>query len=101
MVQRSDHSRNAPWVFEADEPFRTFATLELLATLCCLVTFPRDPGQVNPEAPRAFLTLGGSTDNLGNKFVVAKLQTTMYPLVCVLMEIAASLHQAGEGLDLQ
>ncbi|CAE8672430.1 unnamed protein product [Polarella glacialis] len=92
---------NAPWVFEAGEPFRTIATLELLATLCCLVAFLRVPGPVNAEEPRALLTLGGSTDNLGNKFVVAKLQTTKYPLVCVLMEIAAMLHQAGEGLDLQ
>ncbi|CAE8658280.1 unnamed protein product, partial [Polarella glacialis] len=92
---------NAPWVFEAGEPFRTIATLELLATLCCLVAFPRGPGPGNTEEPRALLTLGGSTDNLGNKFVVAKLQTTKYPLVCVLMEIAAMLHQAGEGLDLQ
>jgi hypothetical protein len=92
---------NAPWVFEAGEPFRTIATLELLATLCCLVAFPRLSEQALPEEPRALLTLGGSTDNLGNKFVVAKLQTTKYPLVCVLMEIAAMLHQAGEGLDLQ
>ncbi|CAE8650998.1 unnamed protein product [Polarella glacialis] len=92
---------NAPWVFEAGDPFRTIATLELLATLCCLVAFLRVPGPVNVEEPRALLTLGGSTDNLGNKFVVAKLQTTKYPLVCVLMEIAAMLHQAGEGLDLQ
>ncbi|CAE8726071.1 unnamed protein product [Polarella glacialis] len=92
---------NAPWVFEAGEPFRTIATLELLATLCCLVAFPRDPSLARPEEPRALLTLGGSTDNLGNKFVVSKLQTTKYPLVCVLMEIAALLHQAGESLDLQ
>jgi hypothetical protein len=92
---------NAPWVFEAGEPFRTIATLELLATLCCLVAFPRDSSIARPEEPRALLTLGGSTDNLGNKFVVSKLQTTKYPLVCVLMEIAALMHQAGESLDLQ
>ncbi|CAE8655766.1 unnamed protein product [Polarella glacialis] len=64
---------NAPWVFEAGEPFRTIATLELLATLCCLVAFPRDSSIARPEEPRALLTLGGSTDNLGNKFVADQL----------------------------
>ena len=87
---------NAPWVFEAGEPYRVIAALELLATLCCVVAFP--PEKVGSCV--GSITISGTTDNLGNKAVVARLMTTKYPLVAVLMELAAQLLQRGLALDL-
>ena len=87
---------NAPWVFEAGEPFRVIAALELLATLCCIVAFP----PVKVEASDGRLTLSGTTDNLGNKAVGSRLMTTKFPLVAVLMELTAQLLQRGQALEL-
>ena len=87
---------NAPWVFESGEPFRVIAALELLATLCCLVAFPPE----GEEGMVGSLTISGTTDNLGNKSVVARLLTTKFPLVAVLMELAAQLMHRGQVLEL-
>ena len=87
---------NAPWVFESGEPFRVIAALELLATLCCVVAFPPEV----EDARAGSLTISGTTDNLGNKAVVSRLMTTKYPLVAVLMELAAQLLQRGQMLNL-
>lgn len=82
---------NAPWVFQAGEPFRVIAALELLATLCCILAFSESDGTV---------TLSGITDNRGNSCVTARMMTTKYPLVCVLMEIAAQLMHRKDNLSL-
>ena len=87
---------NAPWVFESGEPFRVIAALELLATLCCVVAFsPEKMGSGTGS-----LTISGTTDNLGNKAVVARLMTTKFPLVAVLMELSAQLLKRGLALEL-
>ena len=52
------------------------------------------------DASVGSLTLSGTTDNLGNKSVVSRLMTTKYPLVAVLMELAAQLMRRGQGLEL-
>ena len=44
--------------------------------------------------------MSGTTDNLGNKSVVARLMTTKFPLVAVLMELTAQLLQQGQMLEL-
>ena len=83
-------------MFESGEPFRVIAALELLATLCCVVAFTPEE-----KAPCVgSLTISGTTDNLGNKAVVARLMTTKFPLVAVLMELTAQLMQRGLELDL-
>ena len=88
---------NAPWVFDSGEPFRVIAALELLGTLACVVAFPVEK---RPEGI-AKLTLGGTTDNMGNRDAVSKLSTTKFPLSAVLMELAAQLHQRGLAMELQ
>jgi hypothetical protein len=88
--------QNAPWVFDFGEPFRVIAALGLLATLACVVA----EGDGTVAGGHVNLTLGGTTDNMGNRDAVAKFGTTKYPLVCVLMELAAQLHQRGCALEL-
>ena len=50
---------------------------------------------VGRKAGRGTLTIPGSTDNRGNSFVSAKLLTTKFPLVVILMEVAAQCHERG------
>jgi hypothetical protein len=86
--------QGSPWVFAAGESFRAIASLELLATLCCLIAFDlkdHTSGQISCAA---------GTDNLGNRYVVSKLMTTKFPLVAVLMEVAATLQEKGAHLVL-
>ena len=52
---------NAPWIFEAGEAYRSIATLELLATLFCLVAFGIPNNTAGP------MRFSGGTDNLGNR----------------------------------
>jgi hypothetical protein len=84
----------SPWVFAAGESYRAIASLELLATLCCLLAFDVDASSSGSNI------CGAGTDNLGNRFVVSKLMTTKFPLVIVLMEIAAVLQSKGTHLEL-
>ena len=63
---------NAPWAFSRGEPFRTIASLELFATLLCVVTF----GDAWPVGASDDVLLQGITDNLGNTFAVSKLMTS-------------------------
>ena len=46
------------------------------------------------------MVLGGTTDNRGNSFASAKLMTTKFPLVVLLMELAAQCHQRNIKLNL-
>ena len=85
------------WAWEAGEPFRSIASLELLATLAAVVCF----GLEDRRATSGVVAFTGSTDNLGNKHVLSKLQTTKYPLCCVLMEIASRMQRANLSLSLQ
>ncbi len=74
--------------------FVQFKSLELLATLCCLIACDlkdHTSGQISCAA---------GTDNLGNRYVVSKLMTTKFPLVAVLMEVAATLQAKGAHLVL-
>eukprot|EP00974_Lingulodinium_polyedra_P020685 2001991-Lingulodinium_polyedra.AAC.1 len=57
--------QSAPWAYAAGEPFRTIASLELLASLLCMVAFePKEP-----VSAQANLLLAGATDNRGNAYV--------------------------------
>ena len=87
-MTRKEH----PWVFQAGEPFRKIATLELLATLLSMVAFGSD------SAGFKRLRLTGTTDNLGNQGAVAKLMTTTFPLCAALMELAS--RQASSNSEL-
>ena len=84
-----------PWVWRDGEPFRKIAGLELLASLYCVEAF----GDANGGRP-ALLTMSGTTDNRGNSHVVARLLTTKFPLVAVLMQVAHTMHVKGMALHL-
>lgn len=87
---------SAPWVYERGEPFRVIASLELLATLGCVRAFI--PSMA--EGALSTLTLTGITDNMGNSQLLSKLGSTKFPLVAVLMELAAVLLQKRTRLCL-
>ena len=87
---------NAPWAFSRGEPFRTIASLELFATLLCIVTF----GDMWPEGARGEVVFQGITDNLGNTFAVSKLMSSKFPLVVILAEVAAQLKSRSMVLSL-
>ena len=83
--------KNAPWIFHKGEPFRLIASLELLATLLCLLVF--DVRNEDTDE-RSKITLGGgSTDNMGNMYLIRRLMTTKFPLNMYLMEIAAQREE--------
>eukprot|EP00974_Lingulodinium_polyedra_P042081 4038837-Lingulodinium_polyedra.AAC.1 len=42
-----------------------------------------------PAGAQANLLLAGAADNRGNAYVVGRVLTTKFPLICFLMEIAA------------
>jgi hypothetical protein len=91
------NKRNAPWAFSRGGPFRTTASLELYATLLCIVLF----GDSWPSGAKGTVRLQGITDNLGNTFVLTKLMSSKFPLVVVLSELSAQLRSRGMALDLE
>ena len=72
----------APWAFGRGEPFRTVASLELFATLLCVICF----GDAWACEETGTLVISGTTDNRGNTQVVTKLMTSKFPLVVILTE---------------
>ena len=87
---------NAPWVYRRGEPFRTIASLELLAVLVAIMVLVPRGG----EQRRALVVIRGTTDNRGNKFVVTKLLTSKWPGLAILAEIAEQLEMRDMLLDL-
>ena len=74
--------RNSAWLFEAGEPYRSIATLELLGTVLALRAF-----DVKARGP-SIMACSAGTDNLGNRFAVGKMMSTKFPLNIMLMEVA-------------
>ena len=69
---------NAGWAFDKGEPYKTTASLELLATAPGEALLP--DGDEDPEVRSGCsVSVGGRTDNRGNKFTVARLPTTKWP----------------------
>ena len=91
------NKKNAPWAFSRGEPFRTIASLELFATLLCVVLF----GDLWPKGASGAVRLQGITDNLGNTFALTKLMSSKFPLVVILAELAAQLKARGMALNLE
>ena len=82
----------APWAYEAGEPFRAIAALELLGTMVSVLAFS------GKEGVQRF-NLSAGTDNVGNRHVMSRLLTTKFPLCVVLMRLAWELH--GRNIDLR
>ena len=88
--------KSTPWVYERGEPFRMIASLELLATLGCVRAFLPDLR----SGATSTLTLPGITDNKSNSQLMARMSTTKFPLMVVLMELVAILLAKGTRLNL-
>jgi hypothetical protein len=79
---------SAPWAFAKGEPFRTIAALELLGSLLGIMLL-LDPGEGQEGMHMGRLSVGALTDNSGNRFAVARMLTTKWPLVAFLAELSA------------
>jgi hypothetical protein len=83
---------SAPWAFAKGEPFRTIASLELLGSLLGIMLL-LDPGDGQEGMHLGRLSVGALTDNSGNRFAVARMLTTKWPLVAFLAELSAQLEK--------
>lgn len=81
-----------PWAFCKKDPKRVIASLELLATIVCIILFGRQ-GNFNGS-------ITGSTDNQSNTWAVKKLMSTRFPLTILLMELSEQLRVRSASLDL-
>ena len=79
--------QTAPWAFAKGEPFRTIASLELLGTLMGLLLL-LDKEEDPDCRSSARMSVGGLTDNSGNRFAVARLLTTKWPLAAFVAGLA-------------
>ena len=87
---------DAPWLFKGGDSSRVIAAGELLATLVAVRLF-----LPNQCPGKAWFRLTGTTDNLGNAYVVKKLLTTKRPLGALLMQLTCDLYDRQLWLDLQ
>ena len=86
----------APWAFARGEPFRTIAALELYATLLSVMLFSGSW----PVSSSGRVRLTGTTDNLGNSWILARLMSTKFPMLVVLGELAVQLRRRELQLQL-
>ena len=83
----------APWAFHRGEPFRTIASLELLAALVGVMVLLPEEDWRRPAESTGYVTLGCGTDNRGNTYLLDGLLTTKFPLGVVLMELSHQLRK--------
>ena len=89
---------STPWAFvKHNQAYRTIASLELYATLLCIVLFI-EPCSV---ARNTSLYFTGVTDNQGNKSLIHKSMTSKFPLYIVLLELTEQLQARNLLLDLR
>jgi hypothetical protein len=83
----------APWAFIKGEPFRAIASLELLGSLLGVMLLV-EGNDTGPHLYKGSLSVGvgGLTDNSGNRYAVARLLTTKWPLVAFLAELSTQLE---------
>ena len=87
-----------PWAFfRENEAYRTIASLELFATLLCVMMFV----EVQASKVNSMMFFTGVTDNQGNEALVHKNMTTKFPLYIVLLELTEQLQARRLGLDLR
>jgi hypothetical protein len=84
---------SAPWAFSKGEPFRTIASLELLGSLLgiMLLVDGKDKGSHYYKGSLS-VGVGGLTDNSGNRYAVARMLSTKWPLVAFMAELSAQLE---------
>ena len=77
-----------PWAYSRGDPFGSIASLELLATLLCVLAFEPE----EPVLTSGMVSFSASGDNQSNGFTLSKLASTKYPLYFVLMELSEQLR---------
>lgn len=88
----------APWAYvKSGEAYRTIASLELFASLLCIMLFT---GTDSAEGS-SYMTFSGASDNQGNTALIGKGMTSKFPLYLILMEISEQLAFRRINLDLQ
>ncbi len=92
------NERNAAWAFARNgEPYRNIAALEAYGVLLSIIAFaPSLPADAKTK-----VRLQGLTDNLANSFSITRLMTTKYPLLAIIMEIAAQCEARNLVADLE
>jgi hypothetical protein len=92
--------KQIPWAFErGEDPKRVISSLELLASLICLLLFtPSSSTSMNPR--RYLVKISGGTDNQGNGYLIDKYMTTAFPSCCILMQLARACARRGIVLSL-
>ena len=88
--------KTAPWAYARGLPFREIASLELPTTLILVMILV--PKSAMPS--QGALRLAGDTDNRGNSYALAKMQTTSFPLCAILCELSVQCRNRGMTLDL-
>lgn len=89
---------NAPWAFvKHGEAYRAIASLELYATILCVILFCDTEG----DQQQGYLTMTGISDNRGNEALVVKNMTSKFPLYLVLIELTEQLIKRRITLDLK
>jgi hypothetical protein len=89
---------SAPWAFHRHgEAYRVIATLELYATLLCIMLFV----EVQAESRVSTLFITGVTDNAGNVAMLEKGSTSKYPLYVFNLELTEQLKARRINLDLR
>ncbi len=88
---------SAPWAFHRGEPFKAIAALEALAALVGYVVLADE----HREGADTVALIPGFTDNRGNQFALSRLQTTKYPLILLVMELACQLERRSQRLSIQ
>ena len=91
---------SAPWAFGRGEPFRAIASLELLGALVSIMTLIEEGESESRYNQGRALSVGAITDNLGNRFALAKLLTTKWPLSAFLAELACQLEARALLLEM-
>ena len=86
---------SAFWMYWKGEPYKVIAALELMATLVSLMVFLPEEEQV-----QGFAKVTGLGDNSGNRYCVAKMMTSKFPLNIVLMELSEQLEKRNLWLQL-
>lgn len=81
------------------EPFRSIASLELLGSLIGVMLLLDDDHEEG-VSHSARISLGGLTDNMGNRVAVARLLTTKWPLAAFVAALATQLEDKSILLQL-
>ena len=87
----------APWVWaKSGDPQRVIAALELVGTLLGITLFDGDATRRGSTS----CSIGASTDNKGNSYIINKMCSTKWPMIPLLLELSEQLRVRDAELHL-